>query len=149
MKTTSCYARMAKSTNQLLCQSVATSTVPSPRGVLVGLIPKQNSNPPKLKYETIKKVEFLSNIRMSSSPAQHKCKAPNWGISGDGSGQIYFLGLLKSRGDNRLWLRFGKYITIFTLHVHWVGQTYQVCLEDMCNFPQFTILCLSHVWLIF
>jgi len=28
-----------------------------------------------------------------------------------------------------------------------VGQTYQVYLEDMCNFPQFTIICLSYLWI--
>jgi len=35
-----------------------------------------------------------------------------------------FLNLLQSRGNNRLWRRFRKYATVFTLCVDWVGQTY-------------------------
>ena len=42
---------------------------------LVGLAPpKQSSNPPKLKYETVKSVEFLLNLNVNAS--MHKCKAP-------------------------------------------------------------------------
>jgi len=39
-------------------------------------------------------------------------------------GDKYFLVLVQSCGDNRVWLRFRKYTIIFTLRVHCVGQTY-------------------------
>ena len=57
-------------------------------------------------------------------------------------GENYFLTLEQSHGDNRLWLRFRKYLTVFTLCV---VKHMQVCLENMCSFPQFTILSLSYL----
>jgi len=39
------------------------------------------------------------------------------------------LTVLQSRGENRLWLRFPKYTTIFTLCVDCVGQTYANLFE--------------------
>jgi len=37
-------------------------------------------------------------------------------------------------GKNRLWLRFRKYIKVFTLFVDWVGQTYAGLFRRMQNF---------------
>jgi len=49
--------------------------------------------------------------------------------------------MLQSCGDDRLWLRFRKYTTIFTLCVHWtltltlsMGQIYQVYSEGCLTF---------------
>jgi len=41
-----------------------------------------------------------------------------------------FLNCSASRGNNRLWLRFRKYITVFTLCVDWVGHTYASLFRD-------------------
>ena len=49
-----------------------------------------------------------------------------------------FLNFLQSRGNNRLWLRYRKYTTVFTLcvAVDWVGKTYAGLFRSMHNFPQ-------------
>ena len=47
---------------------------------------------------------------------------------------------------NRLCFRFRKYPTFFTFCIEWVKHM-QVCLENMSNFPQFTILSLSYLLL--
>ena len=57
-------------------------------------------------------------------------------------GENYLLTSEQSHGDNRLCLRFRKYLTVFTLCV---VKHMQVCLENMCNFHQFTILSLSYL----
>jgi len=54
--------------------------------------------------------------------------------------------LEQSRGDNRLCRRFHKYPTFTTLCEGWVKRI-QVCLENMCNFPNLRF-CLYHTcWL--
>jgi len=62
-------------------------------------------------------------------------------------GETYFLTLGQRRDYNRLCLRFRKYPTFFTFCIDWAKHM-QVCLEDMCNQPQFTILSSSYLLII-
>ena len=67
--------------------SAVSDTIPSPQEGFWGLSPpKQSSKPPKLNYEALSSVEFLSNFRMSS-PLNNR-KVPYWKRSGDGSDPI-------------------------------------------------------------
>ena len=54
------------------------------RGAFVGLAPKRNFKPPKLKCE----IPYISNVFarfQNVKPPLHKPKAPQWKLSGDGS----------------------------------------------------------------
>ena len=61
-----------------------------------------------------------------------------------------FLTLVKSCGDNQVWLRFRNYTTIFTLYVDRVDRTYASLFRGLvlCNVFQLTVLALSFLQII-